>query len=431
MSYMPLRKETDFSVAMQAVHDRLTGFSGEDERLGTLLALSAGRVMLNAVRRGANVLNTATDVQLAHIADWLKAATVNDDPWLRRVDEHGRPKKLMKFSGIDDIVKEADKAMLKAASRYGNVALVDGDEAEFWELDEGYRIVQLLTPAALDRESAEMQHCIGNGGYDARLRHPSYLYLSLRDGSGKAHATLEVHGYNVLQMQGKQNELPVKKYLDKLVSFIQECKLNVCIDISYTGSVMAADGVIHDIGALPDGLTVGGDLDLNCARITALPQDMSVGGNLTMVCSAIRELPENLYVGGNLVIDDTHITFLPAGLHVGGDLELGETSIAGLPDGLTIGGSLDLDGWITSELPQGLTVGGNLYLKSTGIKALPNDLTVGGTIYLDHLAVTIPDSIADDLPIHVGALAMGRETISAAEFRQRNMAIVDSKKPSI
>jgi len=73
--------------------------------------------MLHAARHGEEWREIATDPQLSHIADWLKAATVNRQPWLGHVDERDRPRKLMKFGSVEAIVNEADKAMLKAAQR--------------------------------------------------------------------------------------------------------------------------------------------------------------------------------------------------------------------------------------------------------------------------------------------------------------------------
>ena len=76
------------------------------------------------------------------------------------------------------------------------------------------------------------------------------------------------------------------------------------------------------------------------------------------------------YYDGSLYLRGTGITSLPEGLTVGGSLDLeGCTGITSLPEGLTVGESLDLEGCtgITS-LPEGLTVGGWLYLEGcTGI----------------------------------------------------------------
>ena len=58
---------------------------------------------------------------------------------------------------------------------------------------------------------------------------------------------------------------------------------------------------------------------------------------------------------------------MPDGLTVGGYLDLEGTQITSLPDGLTVGGSLDLRGTQITSLPDGLTVGGYLDLRGTQI----------------------------------------------------------------
>ena len=86
-------------------------------------------------------------------------------------------------------------------------------------------------------------------------------------------------------------------------------------------------------------------------------------------------MDENGKVGGSLDLRGTGITELPDGLSVGGYLDLeGCTGITELPDGLSVGGSLDLRGTGITALPDGLSVGGSLYLSGTGITELPKSI---------------------------------------------------------
>ena len=74
------------------------------------------------------------------------------------------------------------------------------------------------------------------------------------------------------------------------------------------------------------------------------------------------------YYGGSIDLRGTGITSLPDGLTVGGSIDLQDcTGITSLPDGLTVGGYLDLRGTGITSLPDGLTVGGYLDLRGTGI----------------------------------------------------------------
>lgn len=88
-------------------------------------------------------------------------------------------------------------------------------------MDDGYYVVRLMTPEALDRESGVMQHCIGQGAYDHKLEDGNFVYLSMRDRFGKAHATMEldvrpVRGPILVQCQGKQNRPPEAAYVGLL-----------------------------------------------------------------------------------------------------------------------------------------------------------------------------------------------------------------------
>lgn len=420
MPVSPSKKQPESREAISLVHDRLASFCGDDERLGKLLALSVGRVLLKAVRQGADVRRAASDTQLGHVADWLKAAIANDDPWLYRCDEHDRPKKLMKFSTVEDIVREADRHMLKAAQRHATVSLVEGDEALFAELGDGYRIVRLLTPSALDRESAEMQHCIGNGGYDGNLGTATAFYLSLRDAAGKAHITLEVIDGYIVQLQGKQNEPPLTKYLDRLVPFIETHGYQVFTEVYYSGRVLDIHGRLHSITAMPDGLATAGDLFLAQTDIAVLPRGLSVGGSLDVTCTPLESLPDGLTVGGNLHVANTKMKALPDGLSVGGDLDLDETTFITLPEGLTVGGSLDLEGTAITVLPNGLSVGGSLFLRGSRIRTLPEGLIVGGELFLHGTYISaLPASISDETLVHTDGFPHN-VTMTAKDFRHRN-----------
>jgi hypothetical protein len=52
---------------------------------------------------------------------------------------------------------------------------------------------------------------------------------------------------------------------------------------------------------------------------------------------------------------------LPNGLSVGGGLDLRDTDITALPDGLSVGGYRDLNRTKITALPEGLKVGGKIF----------------------------------------------------------------------
>ena len=83
-------------------------------------------------------------------------------------------------------------------------------------------------------------------------------------------------------------------------------------------------------------------------------------------------------------IDGTKITALPDKLTVVGNLDLRNSNVIVLSDDLSVGGGLYLSGSNISELPDNLTVGGNLDLRNSAITELPDNLTVGGDLYLNY-----------------------------------------------
>ncbi|MDY3570233.1 hypothetical protein [Enterobacter hormaechei] len=111
--------------------------------------------------------------------------------------------------------------------------------------------------------------------------------------------------------------------------------------------------------------------------------EIAVAGSLNLYRNKdITALPEGLSVGGGLDLEGTQITALPEGLSVGGWLDLEGTQITALPEGLSVGGGLDLEGTQITALPEGLSVGGWLNLRGTQITALPDHFTCK-RLYLD------------------------------------------------
>lgn len=84
---------------------------------------------------------------------------------------------------------------------------VDGvDIKPVMRYQDGYRMVQILTPKGLDRESMACHHCIGRGGYDRALTSGEMRVYSLRDAENMPHATMAVNAQsNIIQLKGHQN----------------------------------------------------------------------------------------------------------------------------------------------------------------------------------------------------------------------------------
>lgn len=284
-----------------------------------LLELSLGRVLDNAAARGEFATGLVSAEQAAHIRDWLAAATANDEQWLKATDHEGRPKKLLKFGSIKAIIGEADKAMRKFAQRNQGVVLDEGSEELYAELEDGHYVVRLLTPEALDRESGEMRHCVGQGAYDHKVGTEQYDFLSLRDRFGKAHVTIEldlrpIRGPIIVECQGKQNQPPAIAYARMLGPMFKDKGIragqvgDIVFDQHWAAhhitsipseTVVRGDLTIRRINALtlPERLTVHGEFNCNDCHDIVMPRQLRVGQGLFMSMSSVREAAEWISVG--------------------------------------------------------------------------------------------------------------------------------------
>lgn len=163
--------------------------------------------------------------EVSHVKDWLHVSVAADADWLSNVDAFGNPKKLMKCGSIDRLSAEAtkwfdaiDHRNRSSGSQRNPIELGPKDETLECDLGAGYRLVRLLTPRALDRESRLMGHCIGHGSYDHLLADPSVKLLSVRDEDFKPRATLDVRSVNareyLVQFRGHRNAKPEEHLVD-------------------------------------------------------------------------------------------------------------------------------------------------------------------------------------------------------------------------
>jgi hypothetical protein len=197
---------------------RIVRGQGFGRRLRGLVEISIGRIALKECRRDIDWVGKQSGTKINHIADWLASSVTNEAPWLSNVDERGRVKKLMKFGSLDAMHAEADKHMKRKLA--AEAVAVAGEEPVIADDGGDYRIVRLTTARSLDRESAEMRHCIGHGAYDRYLGHSDYLLLSLRDKSNRPHVTIQVSHGKIVQFSGKANSDPKSEYKDAALGLL-------------------------------------------------------------------------------------------------------------------------------------------------------------------------------------------------------------------
>ncbi len=87
-----------------------------------------------------------------------------------------------------------------------------------------------------------------------------------------------------------------------------------------------------EMTSLPDGLKIGGNLNLGFggvkekATIKKLPNNLFVGGNIFAVgCTALESIGKNVTVNGNVFLDSTSISELPKDFKIKGELSIYKT----------------------------------------------------------------------------------------------------------
>lgn len=399
---MPLEQE--FDVELWHIANLIRDDAKNDKRLIELLTLSVGRVLAKLAKRGEDWKTVYDLADVRHICDWLKASLVNNEPWLDHVDGKGRPLKLMKFSSLDQITQEADKAMMKANQKNLGIQIESGDEELVAKLVDGYYLVELLTPNALDKEGALMQHCVGQGAYDDDLESGDIKILSLRDQHGKPHATIELnvpetavfHHYEIAQIQGKQNKLPIGHYLTVLKPYLEKEFHNFQKYIAGRGMVSADDGMFYQPNTLPENATIHSVI-FNQARDIAFPSGLTVRNTFNISRSSISQLPDDIRLMGNAIFQSGKLTRFPDGFTVGGNLHIRYHKPISMPSGLKVGGDLFIDHIDVIDLPDGLQVGRDLTLSRSGrleVKSLPEDMMIGRDLIIDGCSIKhLPDNL--------------------------------------
>lgn len=328
--------------------------------IGFLLANSLGRVLKREAKDKSS-RRVHADRDISHIQDWLVAAVVNDEPWLKRLGPDGVPLKLAKFGTFDQIVNEADKAMRKHNTR-GISVETSGNVVHSFE--DGWTVVRLQAPDELDMESRVMQHCVGHGSYDMGVENGTTGIYSLRDRMGKSHATVEVsygdmNSVSVLeQIKGKQNAVPRKDYFERLLEWLDET--------SYSFPPEFQD--------IPPGWAI--DFEGNAVDLATLAPGSTFNGNLSfnMIDEDRSEFERNQFDEGPIFTLP-----LPSGVTVLGSLTyFGKWNHRlAFPDGFSVLGDLSLNG-VTVNVDR--ITGKALYLDNCYIERLPPEIDVATTI---------------------------------------------------
>lgn len=297
------------------------------------------------------------DHNLNHIIDWLVAAKMRNEEWLSRVDSESRPKKLMKLGTIPQIVAEANKAMRKRLNDGASLVSTEGAELVH-NCGDGYGIFQLTTSEALDHEGFEMGHCVGQGSYDHGVADGRIAIFSVRDRFGKSHVTLEVDllRQEVLQIKGKQNDLPKPEYMRLLIGWLDPAWSIGKEDLPFGFAVDRSSRLV-DLTVLNSGDVFDGDLSFRSSDDEADEYFVPVAEGVVVKGWLIVTGPDPLNRLRAGKGDENGIlqrVVLPRGLNATGGLDLRYLRLHA--EELEIEGNLNLSNCEVSKLPDRVTV---------------------------------------------------------------------------
>lgn len=224
---------------------------------------------------------------------------------------------------------------------------------------DGHRWLHLVTPAALDRESGAMGHCVGDGGYDyeawpedqagnhIRPSDPMDAVTgiwSLRNADGRSILTAEIGIGYIEQCKRRFNDEPVPAdvpHLAVLIAHLSAVLPNLGIPSWLVTD--ARDGSLHHVQAMPDGIHLDDGIYLDTSNWTRAPAGLRVNGG-TIIAGDSEEtlLFCDLHVTGRLAVHG-NVDF-DAGLVVEGDFDLTNAEDKRVPEGARVTGRIITEG---------------------------------------------------------------------------------------
>ncbi|MCZ7861796.1 PcfJ domain-containing protein [Agrobacterium salinitolerans] len=297
------------------------------------LNISLGRVLVNMAMKVKSFHPVNEEVsadEIRHICDWLHAAHLRREAWLSRCDDQGRPLKLMKFGTVAQMTDEANKAMAKRRGDGATASALQGVKAVY-DAGDGWSIVRLTTPEALDHEGHVMGHCVGQGAYDMGLSTNFTGIYSLRDPFGKSHATLEIdHSMDtVRQIKGKQNKPPIPEYMRRLLGWRVLMEASVDRSELPPGFGARKSGGIVDFASLKPGDVFDGNIAIvladNDDYVLDIPAGVTVLGDVVIAGHKAGRLIEH----GNIIQMHYPKVTVPDGVVFEGDVRVDHVTLDG------------------------------------------------------------------------------------------------------
>lgn len=105
-------------------------------------------------------------------------------------------------------------------TKNANEALEEDDPTIIYRCKDKKHFFKLLSPSDLNDEGEMMGNCIG--GYGEKIKQGKSIIISLRDDKNMPHVDIEIDARTgeSLQVRGKKNEDPVKKYKSLIMEYV-------------------------------------------------------------------------------------------------------------------------------------------------------------------------------------------------------------------
>lgn len=275
---------------------------------------------------------------------WIQYAIDCEADWLKKTDDRGRPLKLLKLSSFDQLRNEGkeDRNRLQDQQRQkGRQKLHKEEEGKDYKtimtFDDGFAFVRLMTARALDRESAFLEHCIGDNTYDHTLDNGSYYCYSLRTPDNLPCMTICIDqtNHSIYDMSGKRNQIPNSRYMPYIATFCSELQLDLSEILKMHTGYSKPDkdelnlyrGLDHLVNPIPDLEFKDRDIPIS------IDDDLVIGQLHISNIGCLKEFPRNLHVGGPVYLYGKNFPRNPpAGWVVKGPVHTGIQTFPSLED---------------------------------------------------------------------------------------------------
>ncbi len=173
--------------------------------------------------------------RLDHMMDWFR-----NNPEPPRLDR-------MTPEQVEQAANKEMEIANKRAEKLKGQAEPEENFKVMMEFPGGYRMVELLTQPALDREGNYMGHCIGSAHGKCLIVDKTHRAFSLRDSRNMPHATIEIEvgkkgsplgsRNQTTEIKGKRNVAPVRRYWEMIAEFLEKNKFKLYHDSENIGRI--------------------------------------------------------------------------------------------------------------------------------------------------------------------------------------------------